>query len=100
MPERQVLEALIELLPEPFRAAILAIIVAMLRVVYDGKEPRWLRRMLEATLCGCIALGVAYLCEGLGLRQGWATFLGASIGLLGADQVREIGRRVADKRIR
>ena len=100
MPEKQVFETLIELLPEPVRAAMLAAVVALLRVVYDGKEPRWFRRTLEATLCGCIALGVACLCEGLGLRQGWATFLGASIGLLGADQVRELGRRVANRRIR
>lgn len=100
MPERQIFEFLAELIPEPFRAAMLAALVALLRIVYDDKEPRWFRRVLEATLCGCIALGVAYLSEGLGLKAGWATFLGASIGLLGADQVREIGRRLADQRLR
>lgn len=100
MPERQFFEVLAALVPEPFRAATLAALVALLRIVYDGKEPRWFRRLLEAVLCGCIALGVAYLCEALGLRQGWATFLGASIGLLGADQVREWGRRIADQKLR
>jgi len=87
-------------IPEPFRAALLAAIVALLRILYDGKESRWVRRLLEAALCGAIALGVAHLIEAAGMSQGWATFLGASIGLFGADQVREWGRRIAEKRMR
>ena len=47
-----------------------------------------------------IALGVAHLVEALGMTQGWATFLGASIGLFGADEVREWGRRIAERRVR
>ena len=46
------------------------------------------------------AAGVAHLVEALGMTQGWATFLGASIGLFGADQVREWGRRIAERRVR
>lgn len=98
MPDRTVLQIL-ESLPEPVRAALLSAIVAMLRILYDGREPRWIRRLLESSLCGTIALGVAHLVEALGLTQGWATFLGASIGLYGADQVRTWGRAVAEKRI-
>lgn len=90
---------ILESLPEPIRAAALAAFVAMLRILYDGREPRWVRRFLEAMLCGTIALGVAHLVEALGMTQGWATFLGASIGLYGADQVRTWGRAVAEKRI-
>lgn len=100
MPERQMFEYLATLIPEPFRAALLAALVSLLRILYDGKEPRWVRRLLEAALCGCIALGIAYLCEALGFRPGAATFVGAAVGLLGADQVREIGRRIADQRLR
>ena len=85
---------------EPSRAALLATVIALLRVVYDGKEPRWVRRFLESLLCGAIALGVAHLVQALGLSSGWATFLGGAVGLFGADQVREWGRRVADGRIK
>jgi lambda family phage holin len=87
-------------LPEPIRAALLAALVALLRILHDGKEPRWVRRILEAALCGAIALGVAGLIEALGMSSGWATFLGASVGLFGADQVREWGRRLAEQRVR
>lgn len=86
--------------PEPFRAAFLAAAVALIRILYDGKEPRWARRMLEATLCGAIALAIAHLVESLGMSSGWATFLGAAVGLFGADQVREWGRKLAETRLR
>ena len=58
---------LIELLPEPFRASALAAMVAFVRVMYDGKEPRLMRRVLESVLCGLIALSIAYMIEALGM---------------------------------
>ena len=58
MPEKTVL-LIFENIPEPVRAALLAAVVALARILYDGKEPRWVRRFLEATLCGLIALGIA-----------------------------------------
>jgi lambda family phage holin len=94
------LHQLLDSLPEPLRAALLGALVALLRILYDGREPRWVRRMLEAALCGAIALAVAHLTTALGLASGWGTFLGASVGLFGADQVREWGRRVANSRMR
>lgn len=99
MPEKTVI-LFFETLPEPVRAALLSAVVALARILYDGKEPRWVRRFLEATLCGLIALGIAHLVSALGMSPGWATFIGASVGLFGADQVREWGRRVAEARVR
>lgn len=98
--ESVTLAKLLESIPEPFRAAILATVVALLRILYDGREPRWVRRFLESMLCGAIALGLANLIEALGMPGQWATFLGAAVGLFGADQVREWGRRVAERRVR
>lgn len=89
---------LIEMLPEPVRASILAAIIALVRVLYDGKEPRWARRCLESVLCGLIALGISSAVSAIGLSDGWATFLGASVGLFGADKVREWGQRFAEKK--
>lgn len=99
MPERTLAE-FFNLIPEPIRAALLAAVISMLRILYDGKEPRWARRVLEAALCGAIALGIAHLVGALGLSAGWSTFLGGAVGLFGADQVREWGRRLAEARVR
>lgn len=86
-------------LSDPVKAAVLAACVALLRILYDAKEPRWLRRILEAALCGAIALAIAHLTTAVGLPAGWATFLGGAVGLFGADQVREWGRRLAAARL-
>lgn len=101
MPDKAVSTwlALWDSMPEPIRAAIIATLIAMVRVMYDDKEPRIIRRVLEAVLCGAIALGVAELAEAVGLPSGYATFAGGAIGLLGADQVREWAKRIAQKRV-
>lgn len=88
------------MLPEPIRAAIIAFFMAMLRILYDNKEPRWVRRVLESSLCGTIALAATHAVMILGMSKDWGVFLGGFIGLMGADKVREWGRRVADKRLR
>ncbi len=86
-------------IPEPLRASALAWLVAMIRILYDGREPRWIRRFLESTLCGLIALVVAVLAQATKLDPGVATFLGGAVGLLGADWVREKARQLAEIRL-
>ncbi len=86
-------------LAEPVRAAIISGVIAFMRVMYDGKEPKMIRRLLEAALCGSIALGVASGVEAMGMPEGFGTFFGAAIGLFGADQVRSWGRKIAERRI-
>lgn len=88
------------LIPEPVRAAMLSFFIAMLRIFYDGTEPRWSRRLLEGMLCGSVTLGVTHLVEAIGFNQNWGIFGGAVIGLLGADWVRTKARSVAEDRIK
>ena len=94
MPERQFWEAI----PAPIRAAFLAVAVALLRVYYDNNEPRTLRRLIEAVLCGAIAFGLAEGLAAASVPTGMATFAGGFVGLLGADKAREVARKyVRDK---
>ena len=93
------LQALWDATPEPIKAAILGALIALLRVMYDDREPRRVRRLLEAALCGTIAFGVGSGAEAIGAQQGVATFLGGAIGLLGADKVRECGRKYLNGKI-
>jgi lambda family phage holin len=94
-----VLHTFWDLLPEPFKAAILATIIAIFRVMYDGREPRFLRRAMEACLCGFIAFGLAAGLESIDVPSGMATFLGAAVGLLGADKVREFAQQYVTSRV-
>lgn len=86
-------------LPEPIKACIAGFGVAFLRVFYDDKEPRMVRRLLESFLCGAIALSIATLAESIGIPTGVSTFAGGAVGLIGADQVREWARRVAASKV-
>lgn len=88
---------LLSTIPEPWRAAMAGFFVAILRIMYDGQEPRLVRRLLEATLCGSIALAVTYGAEAFGWPEGLGIFLGGAVGLFGADQVRAWGQHVATR---
>lgn len=92
--------AIWDALPEPIRAAAVAAGVALIRVMYDGREPSIVRRLLECTLCGAIALSVASLAEALGIQGDYSTFAGGGIGLLGADTVRAWATRIGEQRVR
>jgi lambda family phage holin len=94
-----VIQVVWDMLPEPFKAAVLATLIAVLRVVYDGKEPRFLRRAMEACLCGAIAFGLATGLEAMEVPSGMATFIGGAIGLLGADKVREFAQRYVTAKV-
>lgn len=100
MPEKDphTLFALWAALPEPVRATVMSICIAMLRILYDGKEPRYVRRVLESLLCGAITFGASSGLHAMGAEPGWGVFIGGAVGLLGADKVREIGRRYANRR--
>lgn len=95
MPDKDpsLLFLLWEGLPSSLRAAIMSFVVATLRVMYDGKEPSFFRRLLEAALCGAIAMAVTSGATAIGIGGDLSTFVGGAVGLLGADKVRSVARR-------
>lgn len=83
----------------PMKGAMAAAGVAFLRVMYDNKEPRVVRRLLEVCLCGAITWFASYILPYIGISTDWSVFLGGSIGLIGADQVRSWGQSIAQRRV-
>lgn len=84
-----------EALPQPVKAGSMAFTIALLRIIYDNKESRAARIVLESALCGAIALATSTLLEAIGLAPGYSTFAGGAIGLVGADQVRAWAKKFA-----
>lgn len=91
---RQLFEFLI---PTESRAAVFSVFVAWLRINYDSKEPRILRRFLEAMLCGTMTYMVTSSLMFLGLPEGTGWFVGGMIGMLGADFIRVYIAKAATK---
>lgn len=75
-------------LPPGIAGVFLAMFVAVLRVLYDKKETRPMRILLESAVCGGLSLTATYGILAMGLDSNWAIFTGGVIGYLGAETVR------------
>jgi lambda family phage holin len=75
-------------------APIFAIIVSILRVVYDGKETRVIRIVLEAAICGLLTLAAGSAIRAMGLNDDWSMVAGGIIGFLGSEFVRYTAKRI------
>ena len=84
--------ALLQLIPESLQGAVMAFIVSMLRLMYDNKEPNWLRRLIEGFICAFLAYSVFALTKAFGMSTDFAFVGSVLIGFLGADFVREKAR--------
>jgi lambda family phage holin len=85
-------------MPASLQGAAMAFIIAYLRIVYDRKEATWLRRLAESLICGLLAFSFHFLIVALGMSEGLSVFIGALIGFLGADFVREKASNYVSKK--
>ena len=79
-------------------AVALAFALSYVRILYDAKEPRPVRQIIEALLGAIITLVVGISCEKFGLSSGWSFFAAGFIGILGVEQVRQLGRKWAARK--
>ncbi|MHA6159506.1 phage holin, lambda family [Pseudomonas sichuanensis] len=73
-------------------SALLAVITAALRVAYGGGSFRQL--VVEAPLCGALALSASHGLPLVGIPIAAAPFFGGVIGLLGVEFVRAAAKKV------
>ncbi|WP_263264887.1 phage holin, lambda family [Pseudomonas sp. RIT-PI-S] len=76
----------------PVYAGLLAGVIAGLRVIYGGGT--WRRVILEALLCGALALAGSSGLEMLGIANSAGPFFGGVIGLLGVEAARVLALRL------
>ncbi|AGA74243.1 phage holin, lambda family [Pseudomonas plecoglossicida] len=72
-------------------AGLLAALIAALRVVYGGGKLRQL--VIEAPLCGFVALSASHGLSLIGIPLTTAPFFGGLIGLLGIEFVRAAAKK-------
>ena len=75
-------------IPPTVLGALLAVIIALLRVMYDREETSAIRMLLESTLCGALALISGSAINALGWSQDWTLFAGGVIGFVGSQSIR------------
>ncbi|WP_019409499.1 MULTISPECIES: phage holin, lambda family [Pseudomonas] len=74
-----------------FYAGFLALIIAALRIMYGGGTLR--RMLIEAPLCGTLALAASHGLALLGIATSAAPFFGGVIGLLGVEGTRAAAKK-------
>ena len=80
-------------------SSIMAAVLSALRILGDADSKKWQRLAIELPTSGCIAVAVALSLAEFGLGHGTATLVGAMIGHMGTDYVREVARKVVNKRV-
>ncbi|WON77565.1 phage holin, lambda family [Serratia sp. UGAL515B_01] len=79
-----------------FGAAVVSGLVCYARIIHDGEKRK--NKWVEGILCGFLAFGVSHGLEYLSLPQGTDVFIGAVIGFIGVEKVREIALRAISKK--
>lgn len=82
-----------------FMAPFLSFALAMLRATHQDKEPNWMRRIIESSMCGMITLSASYGIDAMGLNGDWKYVAAGSIGFMGADYIRSISHKFLNKKI-
>jgi lambda family phage holin len=78
-------------------AGLLALIIAGLRVIYGGGTLR--RMVIEAPLCGALALAVSHGLSLVGIPASTAPFFGGVIGLLGVEGTRAAAKKLFTRKV-
>ncbi|QIQ22397.1 phage holin, lambda family [Zophobihabitans entericus] len=76
--------------------AILAVLIAYVRLVYDGVDGR--KKWIEAILCGALALAASSALDYFGLPQSLSPFIGGMIGFLGVEKLRAFSMAFFERR--
>jgi len=81
------------------KAAFFSIFMAYLRILYENKEQKRLRKLLESLMCGGLTYAAASGLTYFSLPPGVSLFVGGMISLMGVDYVREKAKSIFDKRV-
>ena len=66
----------------------LAMVLSVLRVVYDREETRPMRIVLESVICGLLSVAASAAINAMGWDPNWSVFAGGVIGYMGSTAVR------------
>lgn len=82
-----------------WQGAIMAVIVSLLRVMYDAKETSKQRIIFEALICGALSLVASSLIEWMAWPSSLSVAAGGSIGFLGVTAIRELVTRFLGRKV-
>jgi lambda family phage holin len=82
-----------------WQGAIMAVIISVLRVLYDAKETSKLRVVLEALICGALSLSASSVIEWMAWPSSLSVGAGGAIGFIGVTAIRELIIRLISRKM-
>lgn len=80
----------LDTIPPSVKGAIMAFIIAVLRVIYDRQETSNMRILLEAAICGCLSLSFSGALGWLGAPESVSVAFGGAVGFIGVTKIRQL----------
>lgn len=101
MPDRpDIWEKLYLHLSNPlWQGVIMAITVALLRIVYDAKETSKVRILSEAALCGALSVAASSVIDWMSLPPKLTLLASCIIGFIGVVAIREMVTRFIGRKV-
>lgn len=92
------LAALFASLSTPVKAALLTMVITLLRFAYDDDRRKWRRKALETAICITVSWGTSSGLGAVGINGEAAYLVAVAFGWLGADFVRDRARHWLTKK--
>ena len=89
----------LENIPPWLGGTLMAVIISILRVIYDEEETSTVRTCLESMICGGLSLTFGSAVAAMGANPGWQIFIGGMLGFMGSHTVRRLAMKVLNQRI-
>lgn len=87
-------------LPPWIGGAVMAVMVSILRIIYDHEETSFQRIMLESFICGALSVSAGSALNAMGYGQNWYLFCGGFIGFMGSQSIRALANKLLDRKIK
>ena len=90
MPDN--LKVVVENVPPWLGGALMAVLISIIRIVYDKEETNFVRIALESLLCGFLSVCAGSAFDAMGYGQNWYLFCGGFIGFMGSQSIRAFAK--------
>lgn len=82
-----------------WQGLIMAVVISFLRVLYEARETKPWRIILESLICGCLSLVASIIIEWMEWPPSASIVAGGAIGFLGVTVMRELLLRVINRKV-
>jgi lambda family phage holin len=94
------LKAVMDSAPPGVGGFLMAVMISIVRVIYDREETSFIRIMMESLICGFLTVAAGSAMAALGYGDNWYLFAGGMIGFLGSQSIRALAYKIIDKRVK